>query len=205
MVLLSVPSRCSAVIYNIFDIRGRLNLHKSPTAVFLQNLILPSMTVLTADEAASLSVSQLARRVRKAIVEQTSVAQVRSLLRITRSWFTSLNGMLLFARWDTGRVIAITNWTKARLIEHADFTPAVDTAYTGDDVKSLKPVGFWGTTLSVSDNPRDTFVVCGKDHDSNYWVHDIYVQKLGNLLSRSWIYFVPASSRRWNLARTKAT
>ncbi|KAI1305536.1 hypothetical protein F5Y03DRAFT_406398 [Xylaria venustula] len=195
MVLSSAPSRGSAVIYNIFDIRGRLNLHKSPTAVFLQNLILPSTTILTVDEAASLSVSQLAHRVRKAIVEQTSVAQVRSLIRITRSWFTRLSGMPLFARWDTKRVIAITNWTKARLLEQADFAPAVDTAQTVDDEKSLKPIGFWGTTLSVSDNPRDTFVVYGKDHDGNYWVHGYLRTETWHLIQEEFNTFVSASSK----------
>ncbi|KAI8627728.1 hypothetical protein F5Y19DRAFT_441035 [Xylariaceae sp. FL1651] len=172
MILSSAPSRGSALICNVFDMRKRVDgIHWSPTAAYLQNLILPSTTALTADEATTLSVSQLAGRVRKAIVEQTTGPQVRSLMRIARSWFVSPGTMPLFASWDAIRAIFITNWAKARFLDQADFAPAVEREETRQGVGTLKPVAYWGTTLSVTDNPRDVFVIYGKDNDGDYWVH----------------------------------
>ncbi|KAI0835726.1 hypothetical protein F5Y06DRAFT_288865 [Hypoxylon sp. FL0890] len=180
MVLSSSSRKGSAVICNVFDMRKRLGHLQSSSpsraTAYLQNLILPSTTLLTAEEAKSLSVSQIALRVRKAIVEQTSEAQVRSLMRIARSWFAKLGTMPLFASWDTTRVIACTNWSKARFLDRADFGHAAVAAGGKTGVRKVRPVAFWGTTLAVNDNPRDTFVIYGKDHDGDYWVH-AYLRK----------------------------
>jgi len=189
MVLSSAPRGYSAAICNVFDIRGRLDVFKSQSPsqsqsksrsrAYLQNLILPSTTLLTADEAQNLSVGGLAGRIRRSIIEQTGEAQVRSLVRLARDWFTNLGTMPLFVSRDTARVIACTNWSKAQFLEHADFGPAVivnpaksQGGCKDDNNKlSVKPVAYWGTTLAVADSPRDTFVVYGKDGDGNYWLH----------------------------------
>ncbi|KAI0145603.1 hypothetical protein GGR57DRAFT_517093 [Xylariaceae sp. FL1272] len=172
MILSSAPSRGGALICNVFDMRKRVDgIDWSPTAAYMQNLILPSTTVLTADEAATLSVSQLAGRVRKAIIEQTTGAQVRSLMRIARSWFVSPGTMPLFASWDTNRAIFVTNWAKARFLDEADFAPAAKRGQARQGVETLKPVAYWGTTLSVTDDPRDVLVIYGKDREGDYWVH----------------------------------
>lgn len=175
MVLSSAPPKGSAVICNIFDLRSRLR-HLKPSstsraAAYLQNLILPSVTLLTASEAQNINVSQIALRVRSAIEEQTSDAQVRGLMRLARTWFASLGMMPLFARWDTTRIIACTNWTKARLLDKADFGLATAVAYENIPASQALPVAYWGTTLAVHDNPRDVFVIYGKDHQGDYWVH----------------------------------
>ncbi|KAK8052036.1 hypothetical protein PG993_003421 [Apiospora rasikravindrae] len=201
MVLLSTSSKGSALICNVFDMRRRLLGLSEPSpsspSSYLQNLILPSTVLLDAEETRSLSTSRIARRVRRALVEQTTDAQVRSLMRIARAWFSRLGTMPLFARWDTTRVFACTNWSKAGLLRHADlFVPAataINTATTpsshqretcnDDDISNnivkkskKKPLEFWGTTLSVQDNPRDCFVIYGQDHDGDYWVH-AYLRK----------------------------
>lgn len=174
MVLSSSSSKGTAVICNVFDMRKRLGLlgsSHSRAKAYLQNLILPSTTLLTTEEAGSLGVSQIALKIRDSIVEQTSEDQVRSLMRIARTWFSSLGSMPLFASWDTTRIIACTNWSKARFLDRADFGPAAITTQEKSSVSRAKPVGFWGTTLAVDDNPRDTFVIYGKDQDGDYWVH----------------------------------
>ncbi|OTA61600.1 hypothetical protein K449DRAFT_395664 [Hypoxylon sp. EC38] len=178
MILSSAPTKGSAVICNVFDMRKRLDFLKTSSyaASYIQNLILPSTTPLTAHEADNLSMPQIALKVRKAIEEQTSDAQVRSLMRIARTWFASLGMMPLFASWDTTRIIASTNWTKAHLLKCADFTPAAITTCKKTCTNERNPMAFWGTTLSVNDNPRDTFVIYGKDDDGDYWVH-AYLRK----------------------------
>ncbi|KAK7956147.1 BCL5p [Apiospora aurea] len=204
MVLSSASSKGSALICNVFDMRQRLLGLSAPSpssssSSYLQNLILPSTTFLDAEEARTLSTSQIARRVRRALVEQTTDAQVRSLMRIARAWFSRLGTMPLFARWDTNRVFACTNWSKARFFHHAGlFVPATTANTTvtttplsshrkemckNDDAckrrvkkKEKKPLAFWGTTLAVHDTPRDAFVVYGQDHDGDYWVH-AYLRK----------------------------
>ncbi|TGJ83719.1 hypothetical protein E0Z10_g5030 [Xylaria hypoxylon] len=177
MVISSARRKGMVAICNVFDMRGRLDSLKSPgAAVYLQNLILPSTTLLTTEEANSLSVSGIAFRVRRAIIEQTSDAQVRSLMRLARIWFASLGTMPLFVSWNTVRVIACTNWSKARFLDHADFGPAAVKPPGKTGVTIAKPVAYWGTTLSVTDKPRDTFVIYGKDHEGGYWVH-AYLRK----------------------------
>lgn len=180
MVLSSAPAKGAAAICNVFDMRKRLNLLNPSPAVrastYMQNLILPSTTLLTAEEARSFSVYQIALMVRKAVVEQTSDAQVRSLMRIARTWFAGLGSMPLFGGWNTTRIIACTNWTKAEFLMRADFGSAAETDSGKRCVRQVRPVAYWGTTLAVSDNPRDTFVVYGKDADGDYWVH-AYLRK----------------------------
>ncbi|KAI1128166.1 hypothetical protein F5Y10DRAFT_277561 [Nemania abortiva] len=193
MVLSSRAWKGSAAIYNIFDMRGRLAAFKSsPVSAYIQNLILPSTTLLTAEESGRLNVSLIALRVRRAIIEQTSESQVRSLMRITRFWISKLGIMPLFVNWDTTRVIACTNWTKAQLPNCADFGPAAIDANGKECVHSVKPVAYWGTTLSVTDNPRDAFVIYGKDHDGNYLVHGYLRKETWRLIKAELDHFTPS-------------
>ncbi|KAG9254337.1 uncharacterized protein F5Z01DRAFT_686952 [Emericellopsis atlantica] len=173
---------CSAAICNVFDLRRRLKATFTPGQTYLQNLILPATVVLSKDEASTATTGQIALRMRQAIVEQTSDAQARRLMRLARQWFTKMGMMPLFARWDS-RIMAFTNWTNARFLDAADLGPTalVDTGNSKSDMHARnaeadgpgpgRPVMYWGTTLSVTDNPRDTFVIYGKDKGGNHWLH----------------------------------
>jgi hypothetical protein len=201
-MVMSSPSwkGCSAVICNVFDLRGRLQGAFAEDSTgggpFLQNLILPATTVLPRREAATATVGQIAVAVREAIASQTTDEQARRLMRVAREWFASMGTMPLFARWDS-RVIACTNWTKARFLEAADVGPAgvaggrdrdrgpsraQDSA--GVPARPGRPVMYWGTTLSKTDTPRDTFVIYGKDLVGNYWVHGYLRQETWDLIRR---------------------
>lgn len=161
-------TRNSGAIYNVFDMRSRLGGTFRSDVVYLQNAILPSVSILSSQEAQE-SVGRIALRIRQSVVEQTTETQVRRLMRIARGWFASLGSMPLFAGWDT-RVVACTNWTKARFFEAPDFQPAV-IKHHGEKEAKGKPVMVMGTTTSVNDNPRDTFIINGKGQLGNYWVH----------------------------------
>ncbi|KAI1419591.1 hypothetical protein F5Y12DRAFT_777224 [Xylaria sp. FL1777] len=179
-MVLASAKRGSAVICNVFDVRGRLDFIKSNPALraaaYFQNLILPSNILLTAKEARNLSAAQIAFRVRKAIVEQTSDTQVRSLMRMTRVWLSWLGTMPFFMSWNTTRVIASTNWSKARFLERADLGASATESKGKTGSHSLKPVLYWGGILAVTDKPRDAFIIYGKDHDGDYWLH-AYLRK----------------------------
>ncbi|KAF7922008.1 uncharacterized protein EAE98_008219 [Botrytis deweyae] len=205
MVMSSSPwKNCSAVICNVFDLRGRLKDTFARGGTYLQNLILPATTVLSKEEAATATTAQIALGLRKAIVEQTDDVQARRLMRIARRWFSSMGTMPLFAKWDS-RVVACTNWSKAKFLDAADFGPNALIAggmgnrkYSGTRVATTntetaqaqaqaqpgRPVMYWGTTLSVTDKPRDTFVIYGKDAGSNYWVHAYLREETWSLIQK---------------------
>ncbi|KAK1656353.1 hypothetical protein BDP81DRAFT_414675 [Colletotrichum phormii] len=184
--------RCSAVICNVFDIRRRLENTFAPEGPYLQNMILPATTVLSRQEAASATTAQIAQHLRQAITEQTGDVQTRSLLRLARKWFAALGTMPLFARWDS-RVIACSNWTKARFLDAADISSAASgdvgednpcTGVVGNSAADaaqdhVRPVMFWGATMNADDKTRDAFMIYGKDGSGNYWVQ-------GFLRKESW-------------------
>ncbi|OHW97439.1 hypothetical protein CSPAE12_03883 [Colletotrichum incanum] len=201
MVMSSSPwKNCSAVICNVFDLRGRLKNTFTPGSTYLQNLILPATTVLSKEEAATATTAQIALGLREAIVEQTEDVQARRLMRLARQWFASMGMMPLFARWDS-RVIACTNWTKAKFLDAADFGPTAlvnsgkyksssnSRKATTDGARPGRPVMYWGTTLSVTDSPRDTFVIYGKDAVGNYWVHAYLREETWDLIQRELLSF----------------
>lgn len=175
---------CSAVICNVFDLRGRLEGVFSPAGAYLQNLILPATTVLSREDAAAATTGEVAVRLRQSIADQTSDMQARRLMRVAREWFASMGTMPLFAGWDS-RVIACTNWAKARLLDAADVGPA---AVAGPAARTAetpgRPVMYWGTTMSTTDNPRDCFVIYGKDSLGNYWVHGYLRQETWDLVQQ---------------------
>ncbi|KAK1533376.1 BCL5p [Colletotrichum paranaense] len=193
LVMSSRPwKRCSAVICNVFDIRRRLEDTFAAEGPYLQNLILPATTVLSRQEAADATTAQIAQHLRQAIAEQTSDMQTRSLLRLARNWFAALGTMPLFARWDS-RVIACSNWTKAKFLDAADISSAASgdvgehkpcTGVVGNSAADaaqdhVRPVMFWGTTMNADDKTRDAFMIYGKDESGNYWVQ-------GFLRKESW-------------------
>lgn len=180
----SAYKNCTGVVCNVFDLRARLLQVFNRGNVYLQNTILPATTVFSRGETASASVGQIALRLRQAIVEQTGDVQARRQMRLAREWFASMGTMPLFAKWDS-RIIACTNWTKAKFLDAANFGPTAvlgprckQGSDTGDSSSSLgkdeghlgRPVMYWGGTLSVTDKPRDVFVIYGKDAIGNYWV-----------------------------------
>lgn len=205
MVMSSGPWRNrSAVICNVFDIRGRLGGAFAPGDPYLQNLILPATTVMSKEEAAAATTAQIALLLRRAITEQTSDAQARRLMRLAREWFTSMGMMPLFARSDS-RVIACTNWTKAKFLDAADLGPVAVIGIgnreashgmektTIDGARLGRPVMYWGTTLGVTDKPRDTFVIYGKDTGGNYWVHAYLRPETWNLIVKEFRHFTASA------------
>lgn len=186
MVISSRAKKTPAVIFNVFDLRSRIKGLFDPAGVYLQNLILPTMVDLPA-VGGDMSVGYIARRIRHAIVEQATDKQARRLMRVTRAAIASTGMMPLFGSPDA-TIIACTNWSKARFREAANFGPAVlpgrsATALPSEaDSRLGTCVAFSGTTMGTSDNPRDTFVIYGKDDAGNYWLHAYLRQETWDLI-----------------------
>ncbi|KAL9586171.1 MAG: hypothetical protein Q9212_001092 [Teloschistes hypoglaucus] len=175
LVMLSRSRKRPAIIMNVFDVRGRLRDTFTSGAAYLQNLILPASFTVPAIDKSAMSFGQIALGLRKAIEEQTTDAQVRSLMKLMKASVAATGSMPIFGSSDS-MIIACTNWSKAGLREAANFGPAViPTDHAEADDKSAAPPGtcvsYGGTTISNKDNPRDTFVIYGKDVAGDYWVH----------------------------------
>ena len=158
-----------AMIYSVFDLRDRLSAFTSTSGTYVQNLIAP-MTVYLPHVGPSLpSIGYLAQRIRQCITEQATDTQFRRLVRLLRKSITSTGLMSLFGGRNA-MVTGWTNWSRARLGEAADFSPAVVSTPSrhAHDVAGL-PVLYWGIA-SVDGKFRDAFVVLGKDREGNYWL-----------------------------------
>ena len=175
MVIASRSRKRPAVICNVFDLRRRLSNIFIPGAAYLQNLILPTSVILPATQVSTASFGRFALHLRQAINEQATDMQARSLMRAFRVSHASTGLMPIFGSSDS-MFIASTNWSKARFFEEINFRPAVVSSghsHAGDNL-AVQPgicVSYWGTTMGTTDNPRDTFIIYGKDGDENYWIH----------------------------------
>ncbi|OQD70397.1 hypothetical protein PENDEC_c024G06783 [Penicillium decumbens] len=195
MVMSSSPRKKPAIICNVFDIRRRLKNVFTPGGAYLQNLILPASVLLSAQEKSNTSLGQIALHLRQAIIEQTTNSQARRLMRIMKASIKSTGFMPLFGD-SASRIIAFTNWSKAKLAESANFSPAVTENHhiLSPTVRKSSCVSYWGTTIGKSDNPRDTFVIYGKDDNDNYWVHAYLRSETWDLIDAEFSRYQRSSS-----------
>ncbi|KAL8968958.1 MAG: hypothetical protein Q9183_002230 [Haloplaca sp. 2 TL-2023] len=94
LIISSRSTKRPAILMNVFDVRGRLKDCFKSGAVYLQNLILPATVYLPATENASTSFGQIAFRLRKALIEQTSDSQARSLVGLMKATVASTDPCL---------------------------------------------------------------------------------------------------------------
>ncbi|GIK04355.1 hypothetical protein Aspvir_008436 [Aspergillus viridinutans] len=191
MVLSSYANGGPAIICNVFDLRSRIEDLFDPAGVYLQNLFLPTMIDLQAppNGHSTMPLGHIARRIRHAIVEQATDAQARRLVRVMRATIASTGLMPLFGSLGA-TIIACTNWSKAQFREAARFSPAAlpsrsPSAFTsGAGCDPGACVAFAGTIISASDNPRDTFMIYGKDDEGNYWIHAYLRQETWDFIGK---------------------
>ncbi|OJJ47738.1 hypothetical protein ASPZODRAFT_15186 [Penicilliopsis zonata CBS 506.65] len=166
-MVLSCSPRKPAIICNVFELRSRLDGVFSPGGTYLQNLVLPVFSLLSAEEMATMSVGHIALKIRQAIVEQATGAQARRLMRVMRAAIASTGLMPLFGD-SASQVIAWSNWSKARIQKSVNFSPAVITTQ-GDPrpVNSTSPPGtcvwYWGAAIGKNNTPPNAFMIYGRD------------------------------------------
>ncbi|KAH7309894.1 hypothetical protein B0I35DRAFT_379559 [Stachybotrys elegans] len=153
-------------INNAFDSRSRLpSRFLAPDSVFLQNMILPTTSVLSREETREASLGIMALRVRESILEQTSTSQVARIVRITNRWVSSVGAWPMFGFWNT-RLVTWTNWTKGKFVDAANFGAAVTREEKG--VAVAKASTFWASPFVPFDLPKNNHIIYGKDAQGNY-------------------------------------
>lgn len=156
----------AAMIFSVFDLRSRLAELSSTAGPYVQNLVLP-LTVYFPGLSSSLpTLGYTAQRIRHCITEQTTDTQARRMMRLGRESYAS-NGLVPFFGHQNAMIIQCTNWTKARLEQVADFSPAV--IPTPSAKAGGLPVSYWGTS-TLDDKAQNFFAVYGKDNGGNYWL-----------------------------------
>ncbi|KAK0609737.1 hypothetical protein B0T17DRAFT_512570 [Bombardia bombarda] len=170
-----------ATIFNVFNLRGRIDDTFDPDQAYVQNMMLPCTTLLSAEETRSVTFPKVALGLRKSITTQTVDSQVRALVRIAKT----SGATPMFVTSPASMVMACTNWSKAQFSRVVDFSAAAVPQHRGTpdaDTKSDapgKPAMFWGSEIASIVPPRDLTIIYGKNATGDYWI-------LGNYRPETW-------------------
>ncbi|KAK2753455.1 hypothetical protein FQN54_007845 [Arachnomyces sp. PD_36] len=172
MISSSTSPRTPSSVINIFDLRSRLDDTRTQQeqGTYLQNLLLRTCAPMESSSS-SLSLGQVALRVRQAIVQQTTDTQIRSDLKLVRglsvAGFPPLFGSSPFASF-----MGCSNWEKAKLQESANFADAVvipssssHNSEKAGGVAAPSPgacVGYSGSNVAEMYSIGEGFVLFGK-------------------------------------------
>ncbi|RTE74954.1 hypothetical protein BHE90_010580 [Fusarium euwallaceae] len=80
-------------------------------------------------------------------------------------------------------LVLVSNWTKAKIMQAADFSLAVIRQGEGTETRMNKlgtMVQLSPSTMKQSIVTRNVMVIKGKDHEGNYWLE-------GSLLLKTWV------------------
>ncbi|KAF5022564.1 hypothetical protein F66182_5397 [Fusarium sp. NRRL 66182] len=177
----SEPRQLPVTILNAVNLRYRMKLLMESKGVFAQNLATASFTFLSPTTAHG-PLGPIALAVRNSLVEQTTEPQLRAQLQMNIANTEQGGGMMLFGESNMMLVI-ISNWTKAKLTEAADFSAAVvrqgeATETRRNKLGAMTQVYFSSAKESIL--TKNIVVVKGKDHEGNYWIE-------GSFHRRTWL------------------
>ena len=168
-VATSLPRPRPMTALHAMNARFRLpSLSRAP-GVYLQNMVVPACTYLSAEVAAG-PLGAIALSNRQHLAEEATEAQVLASLR--EQYHTKDPSKLLYSDPDA-LVMPFTNWTKADLLGTVNFRAAV--TCTGDGQQSRcnppgTPIFHHASTTKQSRTTRLMVVILGKDHEGNYWL-----------------------------------
>ncbi|KAM0424244.1 hypothetical protein ACHAPT_010616 [Fusarium lateritium] len=151
------------------------------TGVYTQNLATAAYTFLSPATARG-PIGPAALANRQHLEAQTTEPQLRALMRTVIAEKEKKDTTLLFGTPNMLLVI-ISNWTKANIMQAADFSAAVIRQGEGTETRKNKPgtmTQLSPSTMKQSVVTRNVMVVKGKDHEGNYWLE-------GSLLPRTWV------------------
>lgn len=166
-----------AIVANTFDMRGRLSAFDQSRGVYVQNMVLPSTTCLSASDVENGNLGQMALKVRENIKRQVDERQIRAYMREYRAANMPLTGPLYGD--PASKLVSVHNWTRARFFEAVDFGPAVKSASDGSETDQRvrpphvvgRPVYQHSQVLRPGRITMNVFHIYGKDAQGNYWVH----------------------------------
>lgn len=165
----SGPSSRPVAFNNVFELRSRLPDVFDPSAAYVGNFARSASTQLTANEARSLPLGQVALRYRQSLASQTTEGQVRGLIRFTRE----LGSSPVITIEPNSISLTCSNWSKAKFFDAVDFGPAVVKPGPKSDVAPVPGKPVYHQCISTKRDPpmmRNVYNILGKDCAGNYWL-----------------------------------
>lgn len=134
----------------------------------------------SAEHAQTTSLGEMASELRRAIIEQTTENQIRALANLSREAILKEGREPMFGDINM-KLLMITNWSKPRLLDIIDFSPAVLKSAQKNSTAPGKPVFYQADN---GKRPGGGFnmpllVILGRDNDGNLWLR-------GNLPPLMW-------------------
>lgn len=165
----SMPRPRPMTALHVMNARFRIPSISNASGIYIQNMILPANTFLSAEEALK-PLGIIALRNRQHLMEQATEAQVLACL---REQLQVSEPSKLFYSDANALPVPFTNWTKAKLLQTADFSPALVRA--GDRKQSRRnppgtPIFHHVSTMKQTRTTKLMVVIMGKDHENNYWL-----------------------------------
>jgi hypothetical protein len=168
-VATSLPRPRPMTAMHAMNARFRLpSLSRTP-GVYIQNMIVPACTFLSA-EAALEPLGMIALSNRQHLAEEATEAQVLASL---REQYQSKDPSKLFYSDADALLMPFSNWTRADILRTVDFSAAVLRA--GDTRQSRRnppgtPIFHHASLTKQRRTTRLGVVILGKDHEENYWL-----------------------------------
>ncbi|KXS12960.1 hypothetical protein M427DRAFT_146855 [Gonapodya prolifera JEL478] len=174
------PSK-SVLLMNVFNTRQLIGTTEPvlipPTSAYTSNATVFMNSLFTLQEITALPLGQVANRVRRDLVAQSTRAQVEAQQRLIWKTTKEAGHSPLFGESDVAFVV-FTNWTKAKMFE-MDFGAAVVGSSEGEKKRAVPSYVHPDATIKGVVGSRNAAVCMGKDSQGNWFLH-------GTLRKKTW-------------------
>ncbi|KAJ4182349.1 hypothetical protein NW755_010398 [Fusarium falciforme] len=181
LIASSDPRRLPVTTLTTVNLRYRFKSLMQTTGVYTQNLASAAYTFLSPAMARG-PIGPIAVASRQHLEAQTTEPQLRAIMRTLITEKEKKDTTLLFGE-PKMLLVLISNWTKAKIMQAADLSPAVIRHGEGAETRTNKSgtmIQLSPSTMKQSIVTRNVMVIKGKDHEGNYWLE-------GSLLPRTWV------------------
>lgn len=186
MIAQAQPSPRSINGLCALNIRSRLPEIATAKGLYIQNVTLAAMTLLSKDEARE-PLGLIALKCRDALTKQATAPQVRNFLReVRKAWDAGGDPTLLFGQWH-GELFALTNWTKGDFVHLPDFSAAVVTIGQPHGMRNNPPgsmVYHQSFLMKQDATVRNVIGVVGKDRSGNYWMMGYFPRRTWAIIDK---------------------
>ncbi|RSL48697.1 hypothetical protein CEP54_012782 [Fusarium duplospermum] len=181
LIASSDPRQLPVTTLTTVNLRYRIKSLMQTTGVYTQNLATAAYTFLSPIMARG-PIGPIALANRQHLKAQTTEPRLRAIMRTLIAEKEKKDTALLFGEPNM-LLVLVSNWTKAKIMQAADFSPAVIRQGEETETRTNKPgtmVQLSPSTMKQSIVTRNVMVIKGKDHEGNYWLE-------GSLLPRTWV------------------
>jgi hypothetical protein len=154
------------------DPRGRCKSVFSQGAAYVQNAPSGGLISCPASQALDMELGELALHMRKAIALQTTEEQLKAAAFELANSMKKTGSLPVYG--DANGLLAVSsNWSKAKLLESIDFSPAV--VKRGAKAQEPgRPVYYHSRSLERGAFSTSVLIIMGRDHEGNMWLSGDY-------------------------------